>query len=50
MKNAYEAPAIRDLGSLEELTEQPFNKVGHATDTFTSQTAGVVIGSLVPAP
>jgi hypothetical protein len=46
----YEKPAVRDLGSLTELTEQSFNKVGQATDVFTQLTNGVVIGSLVNSP
>ena len=46
----YEKPAVRDLGSLAEMTEQTFNKVGTATDIFTQLTNGVVIGSLVNSP
>ena len=46
----YDHPEVRDLGSLEELTEQTFNKVGTATDIFTSLTNGAVIGSLVNSP
>ena len=48
MKKSYEAPNVVVLGSLEELTEQPFNKVGTAPDAFTFITNGQVIGSLVP--
>ena len=50
MKKPYETPSLTDLGSLEELTEQQFNKVGSTPDTFTTITNGVVIGSLVGAP
>lgn len=44
----YETPAIRDLGTLQELTQQNFNKVGSNPDVHTPQTGGVVVGSLVP--
>lgn len=44
----YETPEVKDLGTLEELTQQNFNKVGSSPDTFTPQTGGAVIGSLVP--
>jgi hypothetical protein len=46
----YETPTLTDLGSLEELTEGTFNKVGSAPDTFTTVTNGIVIGSLVTSP
>jgi hypothetical protein len=46
----YETPAVNDLGSLRELTQQTFNKVGTTPDTFTTITNGVVIGSLVSSP
>jgi hypothetical protein len=46
----YEKPRLRDVGTLEELTEQTFNKVGTASDIFTQLTNGVVIGSLVNSP
>ena len=44
----YEKPEVRDLGSLSELTEQSFNKIGRTPDIYTAITNGVVIGSLVP--
>jgi hypothetical protein len=47
---SYETPEIKDLGTLEELTQQTFNKVGSNPDQFTPQTGGVVVGSLVPSP
>jgi hypothetical protein len=50
MVETYESPEIRELGSLEELTLQSFNKIGRTPDIYTAITNGVVIGSLVPAP
>ncbi len=50
MKKDYEAPTIRELGSLAELTSQSFNKVGSASDAFSQLTNNQVIGSLVNAP
>ena len=47
MPKGYEAPKVSDLGSLQDITEQTFNKVGQTPDTFTSITNGVVVGSLV---
>jgi len=45
---AYEAPVLRDLGSLKDLTAQQFNKVGKKPDIYTVETNDIVIGSLVP--
>jgi len=50
MSDSYEVPTVQDLGSLEEMTEQTFNKVGTTEDTFTTITNGIVIGSLVTSP
>lgn len=50
MSKQYEAPAFRELGTLQELTAQTFNKVGTTEDTFTVITNGIVIGSLVTSP
>ena len=50
MKREYRAPELRELGSLQQLTEQTFNKVGKQPDTFTTVTQGVVVGSLVSSP
>lgn len=50
MTKDYEAPAVKDLGSLTELTAQSFNKVGSNPDAFTVITNGIVIGSLVSSP
>lgn len=46
MPKAYESPEIREIGSLQGLTHQLFNKVGPTPDTFASNP---VVGSLVPA-
>ena len=48
MKKDYDAPMIRELGSLQELTQQPFNKVGNANDVFSGLTNPGLIGSLTP--
>jgi hypothetical protein len=45
----YAAPKLRELGSLEELTEQLFNKVGPTPDSLTAVNPNVV-GSFVPFP
>ena len=47
MKKQYEAPEIRELGSLKELTQQSFNKVGRGSDMFGQVANSVVISSLV---
>lgn len=48
MSKRYEKPVLRELGTLTELTEQQFNKVGGTPDIYTYITNGVVVGSLVP--
>ena len=48
--STYEAPTVKDLGSLRDLTQQSFNKVGTTPDSFTAITNGIVIGSLVNSP
>jgi hypothetical protein len=45
MKKEYAAPVIRELGSLQQLT-QAQNKIGHATDIFTALSQGAIVGSL----
>jgi hypothetical protein len=45
----YERPQVREIGSVREMTLQSFNKVGSAPDMYTQITAGIVVGSLVPA-
>jgi len=48
MKKGYEAPAIRELGSLQELTQQSYNKIGTSQDIYSQNTP--LVGSLVPPP
>lgn len=50
MDKKYTAPEIRELGSLTELTQGMFNKVGSESDILTALTGGIVIGSFVPTP
>jgi hypothetical protein len=50
MAKTYEKPTLRELGSVEEMTEQTFNKVGTTSDAFTVITNGIVIGSLITSP
>ena len=45
----YEAPSLRELGSLHELTLQSFNKVGATPDALTAINENV-IGSFVAFP
>ncbi|MEA2126352.1 MAG: hypothetical protein QOI80_3134 [Solirubrobacteraceae bacterium] len=46
----YSAPTVRSLGTVEQLTEQQhFNKIGSATDQYTSNQVPVV-GTVVPFP
>ena len=45
----YETPEIVELGSLEEMTLQSFNKIGPTPDVLTS-IAPDVIGSFTPVP
>ena len=48
----YESPAIRVLGSVEELTRGDFDKIGDAPDIFTpiSPPNQIIDGSIVPDP
>lgn len=32
---AYTAPTVRSLGSVEEMTRQQFDKIGSAADAYT---------------
>lgn len=50
MKRRYEQPLIRELGSLQELTAQQFNKVGFSIDMYSKQSNNEVVGSLVALP
>jgi len=49
MSDAYEAPKFVELGSLEEMTLQSFNKVGPTPDALT-QINNIVIGSFTEFP
>ena len=49
-KNTYDPPTLVRLGSVHELTQQHYNKIGQASDIYTTLTQGDVIGSLVPVP
>lgn len=49
MPEAYEAPRLTELGSLEEMTLQSMNKIGPAPDLLT-QINPDVIGSFTPFP
>jgi hypothetical protein len=44
---SYEKPELKDLGSLEDMTQQSFNKVGSSPDTFTANIP-IIVGSLTP--
>jgi hypothetical protein len=48
MSKQYEAPVLREMGSLKDLTRGNFNKVGQANDIYSQLTNGIVIGSLTP--
>ncbi len=50
MSENYEKPELRELGTVDEMTEGTFNKVGTTSDSFTVITNGIVIGSLVASP
>jgi hypothetical protein len=45
MKKAYEAPAFRELGSLQEMTATLYNKIGPNPDTHSTDPN--TVGSLV---
>ncbi len=45
MSKPYSTPVITTLGTVRELTEQNFNKVGNASDSFSANTP--LVGSLV---
>lgn len=47
-RSAYVRPTITKLGTVHELTlANPFNKIGHATDAFSTVVPGLV-GSITP--
>jgi hypothetical protein len=43
----YAAPEVKHLGSVSELTEQSFDKIGNSTDAYTSSIPGLD-GKIVP--
>jgi hypothetical protein len=47
--SSYTSPVVRTLGTVQELTEQNFNKVGATADAAT-QVIPSIVGSLVAAP
>jgi hypothetical protein len=47
VKKAYEAPKLREIGSLVDLTNK-VNKKHAAPDKYTAATDGAVVGSLYP--
>jgi hypothetical protein len=47
MRETYEKPVLRDVGTLEELTQQQFNKIGTTPDVLTAVNENVV-GSFSP--
>lgn len=49
-RRGYRAPEITEFGSVEEITEQQFNKEGLSTDQYTDDTNGEVVGSLSEYP
>ena len=49
-ENRYHRPEVKDLGSVRELTQGTFNKIGSTPDIFTAVTNGAVIGSVVASP
>jgi hypothetical protein len=49
-KKEYETPRIREVGSLQQLTQQQYNKVGFSTDIYSQQSNNEVVGSMVPVP
>lgn len=46
MSKPYTSPTVKTLGTVQELTEQSFNKIGSTSDAFSP----TLVGSLVPAP
>ena len=50
MDKPYSAPKVSTLGTVAELTEQNFNKVGANDDQLTTTTPPIVVGSLTPIP
>ena len=44
MSKPYSTPVVTTLGTVQQLTEQNFNKVGNASDQFSANTP--LVGSL----
>jgi hypothetical protein len=49
MAERYEAPSVRDLGSVKELTAQDLDKVG-SLDDFLTPTIPSLDGEILPDP
>jgi len=45
MPKSYATPVVKTLGTVQQLTEQDFNKVGDQSDQFSATTP--LVGSLV---
>jgi len=48
MDKPYTPPTVKTLGSVKELTEQNFNKIGPTPDGQTNNPN--IVGSLTPVP
>ncbi len=48
-KHEFVQPAVTDLGTLRDMTQQQFNKIGSAVDVHSTP-ENQLVGSLVPAP
>jgi hypothetical protein len=46
--SGYQKPEVKDFGSLQDLTQQTFNKIGQATDVY-STAQNQLVGSIVPS-
>lgn len=46
-KKSWSAPKLTVHGSLEQITQQN-NKIGANSDAYTTNTNGMIVGSLVP--
>jgi hypothetical protein len=43
----YTTPQVRELGSITELTQGPFNKIGGGQDSLSTQ-QNQLVGSIIP--
>ena len=48
-KKAYEAPALRTIGTVHELTQQSVDKIGSSLD-FLTPTIPILDGKVQPDP